>query len=81
MEPGALKQKHSTEKDFSAQRKNFLYLPKNDKLFKRKKISHPPKRADFPSRKFFYIYAKLTKGKKNPLFSQENKFSKLKTYF
>ena len=46
-----------------------------------KKISHPPKIADFPSRNFFYIYAKLTKGEKNPLFSQENKFSKLTTYF
>ena len=81
MEPVTFKQKHSTEKDFSTKEKISYTYPKMINFSSEKKISHPPKIADFPSRNFFYIYAKLTKGEKNPLFSQENKFSKLTTYF
>ena len=83
MEPGTFKQKHSTKKDFSTQREHFLYLPKNDKFFKRKKVSHPPEIADFPFKEHFSYLRKtkqFSKGKEIPLFAQENKFSKLKTF-
>ena len=43
-------------KRFFDQRKNFLYLPKNDKFFKRKKVSHPPEIADFPFKEHFFIF-------------------------
>ena len=93
MEPGALKQKHSTEKDFSAQRKNFLYLPKNDKFFKRKKNFTPTQNSWFSIKKFFlylrktnqrekksYIFPRKQIFQTNNLFliTGKNKFSKQK---
>ena len=84
MEPGTFKQKYSTEKDFSTQRKNFLYLPKNDKFFKRKKVSHPPEIAGFPFKEIFFIFTQnyaIFQGKKNFFICPRKQIFQTKNFF